>query len=290
MVPFLTAVLLFQVQDLRQVGNPCPFVLVTVSGERVGTLDRPNHDGKPVKFRLCSNRQLTMFSATDVDWASTEAANARDPSSAAASAASPAPTKPSLSGFAKQTKLRDADEAVKQNQTLSGKMKMGGREISLDESAPFFGKESVAAYVRLGTFVADTSGCPLSRARAYGTVKNVSRFKLRNLRALVVIGSLRSGSANGQVQTMDPSDLVPGEESEIFLWLSCDWAGKSTPYYQARNDAVIVALPDVAGRIEEVAKPDGTSPFEAPTPSKSSSTARTPAPAGQPRSASASPR
>ena len=214
----------------------------------------------------------------------------RDPASAAASGVPPTPTKPSLSGFAKQTKLRDADEAVKQNQTLSGKMKMGGREVSLDESAPFFGKESVAAYVRLGTFVADTSGCPLSRARAYGTVKNISRFKLRNLRALVVIGSLRSGSANGQVQTMDPSDLVPGEESEIFLWLSCDWAGRSTGSYQVRNDTVVVALPDVAGRTEEVAKPDGTNPFEAPSPSKSPSTARTPAPARPAQSATASPR
>ena len=119
-------------------------------------------------------------------------------------------------------------------------MKLGGREIALDDSAPFFGKESVAQHVQLSAFYADAGGCPAQRARAYGTVKNISRMKLRGLKALVLIGSLKSGDYNGQVQSMDPSDLVPGEESEIFLWLSCDWAGKSSSF-RTRNDSVLVA-------------------------------------------------
>jgi len=259
MFALLAAALLLQVQDLRS-ASACPYVVVTTAGERVGSLDRPSHDGKPLKFRLCPNGTLTVFPARDVDWSATEAANAAGPAAAATPGLAPVPTKQTLSGIAKQMSLRDMDAAVKQNQ-LSGKIKVGGREISLDDTAPFFGKESVAQYLRLSTFVADTSGCPGTRARAYGSVKNISRFKLRNLRALVVIGSLKTGDMNGQVQTMDPADLVPGEEAEIYLSLSCDWAGRSSGTYLGRNDSLVALLPDVAGRVEEVEKPDGTNPF-----------------------------
>ena len=210
-MPVLLAALLFQVQDLRPAAKACPYTLVTTAGERLGTLDRPNHDGKPVKFRLCTNGTLTMFAAGDVNWAATEQANASGPAPAPTTGLAPAPTKASLSGFAKQTSLRDAESAVRQNQTLSGKMKLGGREIALDDSAPFFGKESVAQHLQLSAFYADAGGCPAQRARAYGTVKNISRMKLRGLKALVLIGSLKSGDYNGQVQSMDPSDLVPGK-------------------------------------------------------------------------------
>lgn len=289
MSALLAAALLFQVQDLRPAAKACPFFVVTTAGERVGALDRPNHDGKPVKFRLCANGTLTMFPARDVNWAATEEANASGPAPAPPSGLAPAPTKASLSGFAKQTSLRDADAAVKRNQTLSGKMKIGGREVSLDDSEPFFGKESVAQYLQLSAFHADAAGCPAQRARAYGSVKNVSRLKLRGLRALVLIGSLKSGDYNGQVQSMDPSDLVPGEESEIFLWLSCDWAGKSSAF-RTRNDAVLVLIADVAGRTEEVARPDGSNPFETPAAVKAAAPPRTPTPSGPYGSAPLKPR
>lgn len=278
MSALLAAALLFQVQDLRPAQRPCPYVLVTASGERVGSLDRPNHDGKPVKFRLCANGTLTVTGAQDVDWPATEKANASGPAPTPVSALAPQPTRQSLSGLAKQSSLRDADAAVKQNQTFSGKMKIGGREVSLDDTAPFFGKESVAQYLKLSRFLADTTGCPGTRARAYGTVKNISRLKLRGLKALVVIGSLKTGDTNGQVQSMDPSDLVPGEESEIFLWLSCDWAQKATSATRMRDENVLVLLADVAGHTEEVARPDGTSPFETPASVKPTAPARTPTP------------
>jgi hypothetical protein len=280
MFAFVAAALLFQVhvEDLRQPATPCPFVLVTAAGERVGSLDRPNHDGKPVKFRVCPHGTLTMFPERDVDWPATEKANTSGPTTTPTPSLSLTPTRASLQGYAKQTSLRDGEAAVKQNQTLSGKMKIGDRIISLDDSAPFFGDQSVARYLRLSTFLADTSGCPRTRARAYGSVKNVSRMNLRGLKALVLIGSLRSGDYNGQVQTMDPSDLVPGEEAEIFLWLSCDWALRAAGANRVRSDNVLVVLADVAGHADEVAHPDGSSPFETPAPAKPTAPARTPTP------------
>jgi hypothetical protein len=172
-------------------------------------------------------------------------------------------TKASLSRLVSSLKLRDTDEAVKSNSD-AGKMKVGAREMEIDDKAPFFGKESVGSYLRIGTFFSDISGCPASRARAYGTVKNVSRFKLRNLRAYVAIGSVRSGDMNGQVQTMDPSDLVPGEESEVFVFLSCDWVEKLSQKFRLKDQGIVVFIVDVAGRTEDVAKPDGSNPFETP--------------------------
>jgi hypothetical protein len=277
MPALLAAALLMQVQDLRPVTKACPFYVVTRSGEHIGSLDHPNHDGKPVKFRMCSNATLTALPAQDVDWAATDRANAAGAPGPAAPGLAPVPTRSSLTGLARQTSLQDADAFVKRNQTLSGKMKIGAREIALDEAAPFFGKDSVAQYLNLSAFYADASGCPGTRARAYGSVKNVSRMKLRGLKALVLIGSLKTGDYNGQIQSMDPSDLTPGEESEIFLWLSCDWAGKASPY-RSRSELVLVVIEDVAGRTEEVARPDGSSPFETPAPTKAPTPVRTPTP------------
>ena len=262
---FLSGVLL-QIQTMKSNEPACPYVLVTTAGERIGTLDLPKRDGKPVKFRICVNRALTMFPSADVDWGATEKANASGPAPTPGFA--PQPPRKSLSDLAKQTSLRDADAAVKQNQTLSGKMKIGGREVSFDNSAPFFGKESVAPYLKLNTFLLNTTGCPGSRALAYGSVMNLSRMKLGGLKALVVIGSPRSGDYNGQVQSMDPSNLGPGQESQIFLWLSCDWAQKATSASGAGNEGVVVMLADVAGRTEEVARTGGTSPLETAAPAK----------------------
>ena len=138
-----------QVQDLRPAAKACPFFVVTLLGERAGALDRPNHDGKPVKLRLCTNGALTMLSAQDVDWALAEKANARGAAQLPTPGLAPAPMQSSLSGFAKEASLHDADTVVKRNQTLFGKMKIGDREISFDDSAPFFGRDSVAQYLQL---------------------------------------------------------------------------------------------------------------------------------------------
>jgi hypothetical protein len=267
---------LLQVQAVKADEKSCPYVLVTTTGERIGALDPPRRDGKPVKFRTCLNGTLTMLPSAEVDWDATGKANASGSAAPANQGPAPLPTRQSLSGLAQQTSLRDADAAVTLNQTLSGKMKIGAREVSLDAAAPFFGKESVAEHLKISAFVADTTGCPGTRARVYGSVKNISRVKLRGLKALVVIGSTRTGDYNGQVQSMDPSDLVPGEESEIFLWLSCDWAQRAASLYRARNQSVVVGLADVAGRIEEVARPDGSNPFETPAAMKTPGPVRTP--------------
>jgi len=257
-------VLLMQVQPPALAGKPCPYVIVTAAGERIGSLDAPRHDGRPVKFRYCANGSLTLVAASTVDWPATEKANA---ALVAAAASTPTPlalpTKPSLARMAGEMKLRHADEAVKKNEG-AGKMKVGAKEMDVDDKAPFFGKDSIAQYVSLGSFVADISGCPSTRARAYGTVKNISRLKLRNLKAYVAIGSLRSGDMNGQVQTMDPSDLVPGGESEIFVYLSCDWVEKLSQKYRLKDQGIVVFIADVAGRTEEVARPDGSNPFDPP--------------------------
>src|SRR5512144_347287 len=103
----IAAALLFQVQDLRKIEKPCPFVVVTLAGERVGSLDRPKHDGKPVKFRLCTNQTLTALPTGDVDWPATEKANTPEAVAAAAPVAPTFPTRPTLRRFAKETTLRD---------------------------------------------------------------------------------------------------------------------------------------------------------------------------------------
>lgn len=268
---------LFQAQPAaKAAGSACPWAIVTTTGERVGSLDLPKRDGKPVKFRVCGGGTLTVLPSADVDWVETGKANAPGQASKPASGPLPEPARRSLSSVAKQTSLRDVDALVKQNETFFGKMKLGGREVTLDDKAPFFGKESVARHLRLSAFLADATGCPATRARVYGSVKNISNLKLRGLKALVVIGSLQSGEHNGQVQSMDPSDLVPGEESEIFLWLSCDWTEKAAPSSRMRGERVVAILADVAGRTEEVARPDGTNPFETPAPSRTIAPARTP--------------
>lgn len=267
---FVLSSVLLQVQALNSDRRPCPYVLVTTTGERLGTLDLPKHDGKPVKFRLCANTTLTVYPAADVDWAATEKANAAGPAPSPASGLAKPTPRQSLSGFAKQTSLRDADAAVQQN-AAGGKLKTAnGKEIDVG-GRNFFGKESVAGYLTLGSFLADTSTCPTSRAVAYGVVKNISRLKLRDLKAYVVIGSLRTGQHNGQIQTMDPSYMMPGEESKIFLYLSCDFAGQG--HDSANGDSsIVVLIPDISGKAEDLEKPGVASPFDAAAPSIRSST------------------
>ena len=227
MSALLAAALLLQVQDLRPAAKACPFVRRDHGGRARGHPRPPESRRQAGEVPALRERHAHGVRGEGRGLARDRAGERVGPAPAPTSGLAPAPTRASLSGFAKQTSLRDADAAVRQNQTLSGKMKIGEREISLDDPAPFFGKESVAQHLQLSTFRADAAGCPGQRARAYGSVKNISRMKLRGLKALVLIGSVKSGDYNGQVQSMDPSDLVPGEESEIFLWLSCDWAGSS---------------------------------------------------------------
>ncbi len=251
---------LFQVQDLRQRSGACPYVLVTSAGERLGTLDLPRRGGKNVKLRVCPNGVLAMYAASDVDWEATEKANGA-PTAVPTPMLAPTATPQVLSGIANKMQIRDAEGLVKRNEG-SGKLKTAsGKEIDF-EGRKFFGKESVAEYLELGTFLADTSTCPASRAVTYGVVKNISRVKLRDLKAYVVIGSLRTGQHNGQIQTMDPSNLMPGEEAKIFLYLSCDFAARGS--YSSRGDnSIVVLLADVSGRAEDLEKPSGTLPFDA---------------------------
>jgi hypothetical protein len=260
---FVLSGVLFQVQALKSKEKGCPYVLVTTSGERIGTLDLPKRDGKPVKFRLCANGTLTMFPSADVDWGATEKANASGPAPTLVPTPvlAPTPTPQVLSGIANKMLVRDAEGLVKQNEN-SGKLKTASGKEILFEGRNFFGKDSVASYLELGDFLANTSSCPTSRAVAYGVVKNISRMKLRELKAYVVIGSLRTGQNNGQIQTMDPSNLMPGEEAKIFLYLTCDFTTKSG-YYPRGDNSIVVFLPDVSGKAEELEKPGATSPFEA---------------------------
>ena len=271
----LSAVL-FQVQALKSNERACPYILVTTAGERLGILDLPKHDGKPVKFRLCANATLSVYPAAGVDWVATERANASGPAPTPASGLAPQPPRQSLSGIANKMQVRDAEGLVKQNEN-SGKLKTAsGKEFGF-EGRNFFGKESVATYLELGTFLADTSTCPTSRAVAYGVVKNISRVKLRDLKAYVVIGSLNTGQHNGQIQTMDPSNLMPGEEARILLYLSCDFAqGRAGGSSRAADESVVVLLPDLGGKPEALARPDGSNPFETPAPAKTAAPHRTP--------------
>ena len=277
----LLATLLFQAQGLQRIEKACPYVLVTTTGERIGTLDRPNHDGKPVRFRHCPTGTLSVYAARDVDWEETERANSAGAQATPSAvhmldsmAPTPTPTKATVSGYAKSTPLLDAESAVKKNQAYSGKMKVGDREYVMDGSSGFFGQDSVARYLAIGKFIADTSGCPRTRAQAYGVVKNVSTLKLRSLRALVAVGSLSSGEVGAQIQSMNPSDLMPGEQAEIYLWLSCDFRSRpsSTPAPSYAGESFVVFLPDVAGRAEALEKPDESSsgvvhiPVVTPTP------------------------
>lgn len=251
---------LLQIQSLKSNEKACPYVLVTETGERIGTMDLPKRDGKPLKFRMCTNGTLTVYPAAGVDWVATEKANASGPAPTPASGLAPQPPRQSLSGIANRMQVRDAEGLVKQNEN-SGKLKTAsGKEIEV-EGRNFFGKESVAAYLELGTFVADTSTCPASRAAAYGVVKNISRVKLRDLKAYVVIGSLRTGQHNGQIQTMDPSYMMPGEQSKIFLYLSCDFATQGRTSTNG-DRSIVVLLPDISGKAEDLEKPGGASPFD----------------------------
>lgn len=102
---------LLQVQALKSNEKVCPYVLVTTAGERIGSLDLPKRDGKPVKFRMCVNGTLTIFPSADVDWGATQKANAGARSPAPASGLAPQPTRQSLSGFAGRAKLRDPNSS-----------------------------------------------------------------------------------------------------------------------------------------------------------------------------------
>jgi hypothetical protein len=104
---FVLSGILLQIQAMKSHEKACPYVLVTTAGERIGTMDLPKHDGKPLKFRMCTNGTLTMFPSADVNWGATEKANASGPAPTPASGLAPTPVHPSLSGFAGQAKLRD---------------------------------------------------------------------------------------------------------------------------------------------------------------------------------------
>jgi hypothetical protein len=106
-------------------------------------------------------------------------------------------------------------------------------------------------------------------------------MKLRDLRAYVVVGSRRTGQHNGQIQTMDPSNLMPGEAAKIFLYLSCDFAGRGGSY--SGSSDLVVLLPDVSGRTENLEKPGTTPLFDAAERPGGPSSSPVPAPTPRPR-------
>ncbi|MBK9089497.1 MAG: hypothetical protein IPL90_10790 [Holophagales bacterium] len=64
------------------------------------------------------------------------------------------------------------------------------------------------------------------------------------------------------MESFDPPNLAPGEEAQIFLYVSCDSAVlASAKAYQS----YAAVLRDVSGTAEELQKPGQESPF-APTP------------------------
>jgi hypothetical protein len=86
-------------------------------------------------------------------------------------------------------------------------------------------------------------------------------MKLRDLKAYVVLGSFRTGQEKGQIQSMDPSSLMPGEQAKIVLGLSCDFATQGGCSCSS-DRSIVVTVPDVSGKVEDLEKSSRTSPFE----------------------------
>jgi len=245
----------------------CPHAVVTKTGEKILTLDAVRASGPRVTFRLCSSGTLTAFAAADIDWEATEKADAAMVAAPTPGSSTGPTPKPSLSTIAKEKKLRSEEELMRLQEDR-GTMKVGAsKSFAIDNDAPFFGKESVAEHLSiesLGAFVAD---CPYDRARVHAEIMNRSRLKIRNLRAAVLIGNIRTGAKNEQIQTTDPENILPGERASIDLYLSCDSLahGPRGSRQWSSND-IIVLLRDVAGRAEPLARPDPSKPFTFPTP------------------------
>ena len=230
-----------------------PFVIVTADGQQVGVLDIPRNTGKVTKFRVHPDGRLSSFPSARIDWKATDAANT---ALAAPTTVPPSPTPvgagPRLSALAGTL---DIDGG--RGNTAGDTMKLkSGKAANMNTQAPFFGDKSVMDYLGFGALVFSAAGCPTERAVFAGSVTNRSTKKLRDLRGLVLLAERGTNRTVERMESFDPPNLAPGEEAQIFLYVSCDSAGSSS---------FIALLRDVSGTAEELEKPGRENPF-APTP------------------------
>lgn len=236
-----------------------PYVIVTADGQRIGVLDVPRNTDKMTKFRIYPDGSLSSFPSARIDWKATDAANAAP---AAPETVRPSPTPvgagPRLSALAGTL---DVDAA--RGNTGGDTMKLkSGKAANMNDQGPFFGEKSVMDYLGFGALAFSAAGCPVERAVFAGSVTNRSKKKLRDLRGLVLLGDRSTGRTVERMESFDPPNIAPGEEAQLFLYVSCDSAN-------SRNGAAyqdyVAILRDVSGTVEELEKPGKESPF-APTP------------------------
>lgn len=233
------------------------YILVTRSGQRIEATAKPKTSGKNVTFFLTDGNVLTSLAAAEIDWDATEKLNAAPQAPAAPT---PAPTaKPRLADLTAGLHV-DSDKAEARQKAEGTMTKKGDDKVVSVTDGPFFGADSVAKYLEATRLASNLNGCPGQRALVYGSVRNISKLKLRNLKARVLIGDPYTGKKNEQIQTMDPENILPGEEAEIHLYISCGWVS-----HPEASGVYVFFLSDVSGKAEELAKPDGTNPF-LPTP------------------------
>ncbi len=236
-----------------------PYVIVTTDGQRLDVLDIPRNTDKTTRFRMYPDGRLSSYPSSRIDWKATDAANAA-PSAPAASTPPPTPVGagPGLSALAGTL---DVDGG--RGNTAGDTMKLkSGKEADMNDRGPFFGEKSVMDYLGIGALVFSTAGCPVERAVFAGSVTNKSKKKLRDLRGLVLLVERGTNRTVERMESFDPPNLAPGEEAQIFLYVSCDSAVQmSAKAYQS----YAAVLRDVSGIAEELQKPGKESPF-APTP------------------------
>lgn len=236
-----------------------PYVIVTADGQRLEVLDIPRNTEKTTKFRMYPDGRLSSFPSARIDWKATDAANSAP---AAPTIATPPPTPvgagPRLSALAGTL---DIDGG--RGNTAGNTMKLkSGKAANMNDQGPFFGDRSVMDSLGIGALVFSAAGCPVERAVFAGSVTNKSKKKLRDLRGLVLLAERSTGRTVERMESFDPPNIAPGEEAQIFLFVSCDSTGlRGGTAYQ---DYVAV-LRDVSGTAEELEKPSKENPF-APTP------------------------
>lgn len=238
---------------------PAPYVIVTTDGQRLSVMEAPRNTDKVTKFRMHPDGRLSSFPTARIDWKATDAANA-------ALATPVAPTPPPTPVGAR-SRLRalagtldvDGGRGNTAGDTMSLK---SGKAADMNTQGPYFGEKSVMDRLGIGALVFSAAGCPAERAVFAGSVTNKSKQKLRDLRGLVLLGETGTRRTIERVVSFDPPNLAPGDEAQIFLYVSCDSVGikGSTDY-----DTYVAVLRDVSGTAEELEKPGKENPF-APTP------------------------
>lgn len=229
------------------------FVILTTDGQRLDVLDLPRNTDKMTKFRTYQDGRLSSLPSARIDWKATDAANA-ELANPVPPTATPTPPgrRPRLSGIAGTL---DVDGS--RGNTAGDTMKLkSGKAVNMNDQGPFFGEKSVLDYLGIGAFAFSAAGCPYERAVVAGSIVNRSKKKLRDLRGLVVLLERGTNRTFERMESFDPPNLAPGEEAEIFLYISCD---------SARSSSFVGILRDISGTAEELEKPGKENPF-APTP------------------------